>query len=91
VIQLSVLLVRSQQEVRVYFTAILVPFKMAASMRKLYTSSIVYEARQGVYIYRGIALHLLCSVHVRVCVYYSKSLWHSWHWHLLCYRLTKVL
>ena len=36
-IQLSVLLVRSQQEVHGYITAILVPYKMAASMRKLYT------------------------------------------------------
>ena len=29
-----------------YITAILVPYKMAASMRKFYTSSIVYGARQ---------------------------------------------
>jgi len=49
VIQLSVLLVRSQQEVRVYINAILVPYKMVASMQKLYTSSRVYGARQTVY------------------------------------------
>jgi len=30
-----------------YITAILVPYRMAGGMRKLYTTSIVYEARQG--------------------------------------------
>jgi len=33
----------------VYINAILVPYKMVASMQKLYTSSRVYGARQTVY------------------------------------------
>jgi len=35
---------RSHQELRVYITAILMPYKMATSIQKLYTSSVVYGA-----------------------------------------------
>ena len=48
-IQLSVLLVRSQQEVHMYITAILEPYKMVARMWKLSTFwySIQGYARRG--------------------------------------------
>jgi len=49
VLQLSVLLVRSQQEVHVYITAILVPYKMAVNMQKSYFFQYIIQS----YTHRG--------------------------------------